>query len=299
MTRSGLVLLCCALFLAAFSSSEAFAMGHGKAAPEKKGILVVAFGTSVPEARSAIDTLVDAARKAFPDAEVRTAYTSNIIRRKVLAEEGTVIDSPLIALARMQDEGFTHVVVQPTHVIRGEEFDDLAEVTDALARLERKYSFKAVAMGDPFLSSFEDYGKMVSILQRTYGDRAKGDGAVVFMGHGSPHPANAAYSQMQLLFDERGLRFALGTVEGFPSLDMVLERLETMGAKRVTLVPFMIVAGDHARNDMADPEDPESWRSVLESKGYRVNPVIEGLGSNPEVAALFVEHLRVTAQHVF
>jgi len=199
----------------------------------------------------------------------------------------------------MQDEGFTHVVVQPTHVIRGEEFDDLAEVADALARLERKYSFKAVAMGDPFLSSFEDYGKMVSILQRTYGDRAKGDGAVVFMGHGSPHPANAAYSQMQLLFDERGLRFALGTVEGFPSLDMVLERLETMGAKRVTLVPFMIVAGDHARNDMADPEDPESWRSVLESKGYRVNPVIEGLGSNPEVAALFVEHLRVTAQHIF
>lgn len=299
MNRSGMFLLLCALFFTVFSSGEAFAMGHGKEAPEKKGILVVAFGTSVPEARSAIDTLVDAAKKAFPGVEVRTAYTSNIIRRKVLAEEGKVIDSPLIALARMQDEGFTNVVVQPTHVIRGEEFDDLAEVTDALSRIGGKYSFKAIAMGDPFLSTFEDYGKMAAILQRTYGNRAEGDGVVVFMGHGSPHPANAAYSQMQLLFDERNLRFALGTVEGFPSLDTVLARLEIMGAKRVTLVPFMIVAGDHARNDMAAPDDPESWRSVLETKGYRVNPVIEGLGSNPEVAALFVEHLRITAQHVF
>ena len=272
-------------------SASAFASEHAK--PEgKQGILLVAFGTSEPDARAAIDGIVVSVRNAFPDAEVRLSYTSNIIRRKILKEEGLVVDTPPIALAKMQDEGFTSVVVQSLHIISGEEFHQLAGIVRAFSSIRGKYGFESLSLGRPLLDSMEDYRKTVDMLKAKYASFAADGGVVTFMGHGTHHAANAAYSKMQLIFDEEGLPFVMGLVEAFPDIESVKRRLKELKPSRVTLVPFMVVAGDHAKNDMADTEDPESWVSVLASEGYAVEPLLKGLGDGEGLAELFIGHIR-------
>lgn len=263
---------------------------HGK--EERKAILLVAFGTSEPEARDAITRIVEETRKSFPGEEVRLSYTSNMIRLKILKEEGLEIDSPLIALAKLQDEGYTSVTVQSLHIIAGEEYHQLASVVRSLGTLRGKYGFARLSIGSPLLSSLEDYRKTAELLKTRYGMYGSEDGAVVFMGHGTHHGANAAYSQMQMLFDEEGLPFILGTVEGFPGIDTVKRRLAALKPGKVTLVPFMVVAGDHARNDMAGGDDPDSWISILRGEGYEVEAVLKGLGDGEGLAELFAGHIR-------
>ena len=259
---------------------------------ERKAILLVAFGTSEPDAGNAIGRIVEEARRSFPGEEVRLSYTSNIIRRKILKDEGLTIDSPLIALAKLQDEGYTSVTVQSLHIIAGEEYHQLASVVRSLGTLRGKYGFTRLSIGSPLLSSLEDYRQTVDLLKNMYGRYGSGGGVVVFMGHGTHHGANAAYSQMQMLFDGEGLPFILGTVEGFPGIDTVKKRLAALKPGKVTLVPFMVVAGDHARNDMAGGNDPDSWISILRAEGYEVEAVLKGLGDGEGLAGLFVGHIR-------
>jgi sirohydrochlorin cobaltochelatase len=280
------------LGLAAVGLLAGAAAASEKAGSEKRGILLVAFGTSEPEARGAVDRIAETARKTFPDAEVRLSYTSNIIRRKILKEEGLAVDSPLIALAKMQDEGFTSVTVQSLHIIAGEEFHQLASVVRTLGTVRGKYGFSRLSLGTPLLTTLEDYRKTAELLKTKYGSLADDGGIVVFMGHGTHHGANAAYSQMQMIFDEERLPFVLGVVEGFPDLEGVKRRLAALKPGKVTLVPFMVVAGDHARNDMADEDDPESWISVLRKEGYSVEAVMKGLGDGEGLAELFADHIR-------
>lgn len=289
--------LCCAVVMSVFCVMPAFAHGH-VAGEGKNAILVVAFGTSVPEARVALENLENAVREANPDTEVRVAYTSNIIRRKIAAEQNLVIDTPLMALAKLQDEGFTKVVVQPTHFIPGEEYNDLKAVVDSVASIPGKYGFTEIALSEPMLMHEEDYRDAAMILKRAFGKYAGKGKAVVLMGHGTPHFANAAYAQLQLALDKYAPGFVVGTVEGFPSLEEVQARLAHMGAKKVTLVPFMEVAGDHARNDMAGPEE-DSWKSTLTADGYKVDAIIKGMGENDEIAAKLVKKLRETTREVF
>jgi sirohydrochlorin cobaltochelatase len=280
--------------LAALIAVNGIAFAHGpERKPEsRKAILIVSFGTSLSEARHAIDALVEEARRAFPGEEIRLAYTSNTIRRKIAEEERLFIPSPPEALAKLQDEGFTHVYVQPTHIIPGKELDDIDRVVTALASIKGKYGFEKIVLGQPLLAGDDDCADLAAALYRTYRDRIGDDRAVVFMGHGSPHGANAFYSQMQLALEKVSDRFFLGTVEAFPSFDDMADRLGKSGARRVTLVPLMIVAGDHARNDMADADDPQSWLSLLKEKGFRVQAVLDGLGENDEIRALFLRHLK-------
>ncbi|MGI6253425.1 MAG: sirohydrochlorin cobaltochelatase [Aminivibrio sp.] len=271
------------------------AAGAEASEKDKEAVLLVAFGTSEPEARGAIGRIVEVTRKSFPEAEVRLAYTSNIIRRKILREEGLEIDSPLLALAKMQDEGFSSVTVQSLHIIPGEEYHQLSAAVEAFRSIEGKYGFERLSLGAPLLFTLEDYKKTVALLKKKYGPLGEGGGAVVFMGHGTHHWANGAYSQMQALFDHEGLPFVVGVVEDFPGLDMVKKRLSAMRPSRVTLVPFMVVAGDHARNDMADEDDPASWISELRKEGYSVEAVLRGLGDGEGLAELFTEHIREAA----
>jgi len=259
---------------------------------ERKAILLVAFGTSEPEARDAITRIVEEARRSFPGEEVRLSCTSNIVRRKILKEEGIAIDSPLIALAKLQDEGYTSVTVQSLHIIAGEEYHQLVSVVRSLGTLRGKYGFVRLSIGSPLLSSLEDYRKTAELLKTRYGRYGSEGGAVVFMGHGTHHGGNSAYSQMQMLFDEERLPFIMGTVEGFPGIDTVKRRLAALKPGKVTLVPFMVVAGDHARNDMADGDDPDSWISILRSEGYEVQAVLKGLGDGDGLAELFAGHIR-------
>ena len=265
--------------------------GNAAERPDKNGILLVSFGTSMPEATVAIDSLVNAVKEAFPDTEVRVAYTSNIIRRKLKREQNIEIPTPPEALAKMNDDGFTHVCVQPTHIIPGEEFDDLKGVVDAFASLEGKYGFKHLAIGRPFLSESKDSEVMAGILNRWFEKKAKDTRAVVLMGHGSPHMANAMYSELQLALSRVADYFFIGTVEAPPTFEHVLNALEKTGYKTVILSPFMIVAGDHANNDLADADDPESWLSQLIEQGFEVETELVGLGEYPEIVQLFVERV--------
>ncbi|MDR2528070.1 MAG: sirohydrochlorin cobaltochelatase [Synergistaceae bacterium] len=267
-----------------------FASQAGATESVKRGVLLAAFGTSVTEAERGISNLAEETRLAFPDVEVRLTYTSNIIRRKLKRERGVDFPSPPEALARMNDEGFTHVYVQPMHVIPGEEYDDLKSVVEAFTSIKGKYSFERVALGQPFLSNPSDCGLMSAILARRFADLPS-DKAVVLMGHGSPHEANAMYGEMQKALSRLKGRFFLGTVEASPTFEDVLASLKKTPCETVVLSPFMVVAGDHARNDLAGDE-PDSWRSRLKKSGYKVEANLVGLGEYPEVAALFVKRVR-------
>lgn len=277
-------------------SGTAFAAAP-KDKPDKKGILVVAFGTSMPDAKKAIDNLVDSTKKAFPDTEVRLAYTSNIIRRKIAKEQNVNIPTPTSALAQMNDEGFTHVYVMPMHIIPGEEYDDIAGLVNGVASVKGKYEFKELKLGRPYLSSAADCDLMADILMKRFAkDLAKKGTVIVLMGHGTPHhAANAMYSQLQLSLDKKAPgRFALGTVEAAPMIEDVIARLKhDKGVKTLVISPLMIVAGDHANNDLADKDDPESWYSQLKAAGYKdIKTFLVGLGEDADMARVYVSKIK-------
>ena len=284
--------------LALVAASVAFA-GIAVAAPkkeasEKQAILITAFGTSVPSARKAIDNLVAAARKAFPGADVRLAFTSNIIRRKLTREgKKNVPPTPVQALAALNDEGFKKVCVMPTHIIPGAEYDEIKNVVEAWGSLKGKYGIKDLRLGKTFLSSVEGCDEMADILIKRFA-KVPADTAVVLMGHGTPHHiANAMYSQLQVALNKKAdNRFFIGTVENTPLIEDVIVALKKAGSKKVLLSPLMIVAGDHTNNDMADKDDPESWYSILKKEGFAVDTLIKGLGEDAGIAAAFVSHLK-------
>jgi sirohydrochlorin cobaltochelatase len=186
-------------------------------------------------------------------------------------------------------------------VIPGEEYGQLADLVRSLGDLGRngnKWGFERIVLSKPLLYNPEqDYAKLAAILQRSYGNRLK-DGAVIFMGHGTPDPADAAYGLMQVVTERISPRMLVGTVEGNPSFEDAKARLDKLGTKRVTLVPMMLVAGDHAHNDMAGT-DEDSWKSLLEKSGYKVSTEIVGLGENPEIRAAIVERAKAAAKEAF
>lgn len=251
----------------------------------KQALLVVSFGTShhdtLEKTIAAIET--DMAR-AFPEWEVRRAFTSGMIIRKLNQRDGIAIDTVEKALARLVVEDFDSVVIQPTHVMNGEEYDKLAAQAAPYAK-----QFKRFALGAPLLTSMEDYKAAVPAVLSEL-PRAEGEHALVLMGHGTEHFANAAYATMEYVFHDLGHKNVfLGTVEGYPELDQVMDRLAERGIRSVTLAPLMVVAGDHAKNDMAGPEE-DSWKNRLEAAGYEVDCVIRGVGEFPAIRERFVAH---------
>jgi len=256
-------------------------------APDKRGILLVAFGTSVPEATSAIDALKGRAEAAFPGVPVRLAYSSKIIRDKI-AKEGIIKSSPAQALADMAAEGFTEVAVQSLHSIPGREYADIKATAEAFQTMPK--GIKKVAVGRPLLYSFKDIAKAAEAILPCLPAHRKGE-AVLLMGHGTEHPANAAYGSLQLALWQRDKSVFIATVEDTPGLDDVLPELKRQGIRKVFLVPLMSVAGDHAHNDMAGKEK-DSWASRLTAAGIGSEAVLVGLGSRPAVAGLWIDHLR-------
>ncbi|MDR0764129.1 MAG: sirohydrochlorin cobaltochelatase [Synergistaceae bacterium] len=277
--------------LLAASAACAFPAG-GSVENSKKGILVVAFGSSMPEGEASIEAVTDAVRKAYPGVETRVAYTSRIITRKIARERGKTVDEPAVALAKMAYEGFTDVAVLSTHIIPGEEYDDLKAVVDGfrvIGATAPKAGFRFIGLSSPLLSGAEDFERLAGVLADSYLERTK-KGAFVFVGHGTRHFANAAYGALQFALWGKSHNFFVGTIEGSPSYDDVASGLKTAKVKDVWIAPAMLVAGDHAHNDIAGPE-PDSWKSMLEARGYRVTPVLEGLGQNAAVRGLILEKL--------
>lgn len=264
-----------------------FAGEDKKPAPAKRGILLVAFGTSVPEAVASIDSLKSQAEAAFPGVPVRMAYSSKIIRDKI-AGEGVVKRAPAQALADMAAEGFTHVAVQSLHSIPGKEFHDIIATARAMEGMPK--GMKTISVGLPLLSTPEDIKAATEAILSTLPKHGKGQ-AVVLMGHGTEHPANAAYAALQLELWKHDPAVFVATVESSPSLEDVIPALKRAGVRSVHLVPLMSVAGDHAHNDMAGDED-DSWASKLKAKGFTPKADLTGLGSRPAVAKLWIGHLK-------
>ena len=286
--RNVTVLLLSLLVMPAFAAMG----GHKHHHAVKKGILLVAFGSSYPEARVSFENIEKAVKAAFPDVPVRWAYTSKIIRKK-LARQGRQTDSVEIALSKMMAEGFTHVGVQSLHTIMGEEYHDLVATVHAFSRMPERMH---IVMGDPLLSSQEDMIAVTEAIVQNVPEKRKKSDAVVLMGHGTPHPANAFYAALMYHLQQSDPRLFVGTVEGSPDISDILKNLKDNKIRKAWLMPFMSVAGDHARNDMAGDE-ADSWKSILSKAGIQCEIVLKGTAEYDNMLAIWVSHLKNVMMH--
>lgn len=294
MKHSFFLTLFIAFFLCLFSLSNATASGHGHSKELKKGILLVAFGTSVPKAQKAFDHIAEMTGKEFGTIPVRWAYTSSIIRKK-LAKQGKQLDSVEMALVKMMEDGFTHVAIQSLHTIRGEEFDDLVKTVQAFRHLPD--GFEKLVIGDPLLTSQDDIEKVCQAIIENIPDKREKGEAVVLMGHGTPHPSNAFYAALMSNIQRKDPLIFVGTVEGFPTIEDITGMLVEKKIKKVWLVPFMSVAGDHAMNDMAGDED-DSWKSILKKSGIESIPVMKGTAEYDNMVNIWIDHLKTAMNHL-
>ena len=258
--------------------------------PNKDAILVMSFGTTFPETRAkTIDATVEAIKAAHPGVKVVTAFTSHIIIDRIKTNEGIVYPTPEEALAALKAEGYTRVALTSLDIIPGMEYD----YKDAVYQLH-KNDFKKMTIGTPLMywqgqeGQADDITATMKALSTQFPKMGKKD-AVLIMAHGTPHPANAYYSVMQNRLEELGYKNAyIFSVEGWPHLETVMPELKEKGIKNVTLMPLMMVAGDHANNDMAGDE-PDSFKSILQANGFKVSTYLHGLGENAAVQKLFVD----------
>lgn len=256
-------------------------------AHEKKGILVVSFGTSYAQVRTdTIEACEKRIAEAFPEYQIRRAFTSGIIRKILRERDGFITEDTAEALVRMREEGFLEVIIQPLHIIPGEEYHEkVLQVADRF-----RDSFRRLAIGRPILMTIEDYYRAAEALEWQLPPMRPQQG-VVLMGHGSTHPANASYACLQLVLRETRPDVLVATVEGYPTLAHIIPQLKERGISEVILMPYMLVAGDHALNDMAGAEE-DSWRSVLTREGFNVQTFLHGLGENPRYQDLYLQHIR-------
>lgn len=254
-----------------------------------QAILVVSFGTSYNESRDVtIGAIENAIADAFPEYEVRRAFTSQIIIDKLKERDGLEIDNVEEALDRAAADGIKNLVVQPTHLMDGFEYTDLA---DALKNYEGK--FDQIALAEPLLTSDADFDAVINAITGHTASYDDGETAICFMGHGTEADSNVIYAKLQEKVTAAGFEnYFIGTVEAEPSLDDVLAAVKEKGTyKKVVLEPLMVVAGDHANNDMAGDED-DSWKSTFEKEGFEVECLLEGLGQNEAIQQIYVEHTK-------
>ena len=273
-------------------------------------ILVVSFGTSFNDSRAEdIKGIEDALAKAYPDWAVRRAFTAQIIINHVQARDDEAIDNMDQALQRAVDNGVKNLVVQPTHLMHGAEYDEMVEAID-----QYKDKFESVAIAEPMLGEVGEDATVINDDKKAVAealvdaavkeagfdsiDASAEDGtAFVFMGHGTSHTANVTYDQMQTQMEDLGYKNVfIGTVEGKPedtACEAVIDKVKEAGYKKVVLRPLMVVAGDHANNDMAG-DDEDSWKSQFEASGAfdSIDCQIEGLGRIPAVEDLYVAHTK-------
>ena len=271
-------------------------------------LLVVSFGTSFNDSRVAdIKGIEDALQAAYPDWSVRRAFTAQIIINHIQARDGEKIDNMTQALDRAVANGVKNLVVQPTHLMHGAEYDEMCEAIEAY-----KDQFESVSIAEPMLGEVGSDATVINADKEAVAkaitaaavkdagfeslDAAKDAGtAFVFMGHGTAHVAKVTYSQMQTQMQNLGYENVfIGTVEGEPeetSAEAVIEAVKAAGYTNVVLRPLMVVAGDHANNDMAGSDD-DSWKTVFEAAGFTVDCQIHGLGEIADVQALYVAHTK-------
>ena len=253
-------------------------------------LLVVSFGTSYNDNRvETIKAVEDAMEEAFAGYSVRRAFTADTIIEHVSRRDGEVIDNVTEALDRAKANGVKNLLVQPTHLMNGYEYGDLVKALE-----KRAGDFETVKIGAPLLTSEEDFAKTALAMVNAVKDAVKDDKtAVCYMGHGTAADSNSVYSRMQKVLTDAGHdNYFVGAVESAPTAEDLVKLVKEAGYTKVILRPMMIVAGDHANNDMADANDPESWYSVFTAAGLEVECQISGLGGLEEIQRLLAAHAR-------
>ncbi len=303
------------------ASTNAMASGKANRNNNETAIVIASFGTTVPTAVTAIINIIDKTKAAYPGTEVRVTFTSNIIRsvwnerrseaKKWLddgiPEEILYVKNIISTIGDLREEGYRNIIVQPTHMFWMEQSQDLKSYVDGLASIqttkEKWRPFDNLVMGRPALGMpgdrydyHTDVAAAVATLAADAAFAKQEDAMLIYMGHGNEHWSTGIYAVTQKKMREvyPDITTFIGVVEGMPGLDDFLSPLRYTKTKKVILKPFMIVAGDHAVNDMAGPE-ANSWMSRLTKEGYDVQPILKGLGSNDAFAALFVAHIKDAA----
>lgn len=249
----------------------------------KQAVVVVSFGTSVPEAMCAIERIEQAVANRCGQ-QVYRAFTSRFIRKKLFERDGIRIPDPSSLFSQLVEQGFGDIQCICTHVIPGIEYERLCAEAAA---------FPQVHMAKPLLWEQNDYLSCIHAVMDSI-PPLEPDEALVLMGHGTEHFANAAYCQLEHIFHTEGYaNVYVGTVEGYPTLDTMMPQLHAAAIRHVRLMPFMIVAGDHARNDLSGAE-PDSWKSRLEASGFSTYTICRGLGDLPAIAQQLASHLTLS-----
>ena len=250
----------------------------------KKAILVVSFGTSYKETREkTIEACEKKIKEAFKDYDFFRAFTSNMIIRKLKNRDNIHIENPIEALDRLYKEGYKEVVVQTLHIICGEEYTKLKEQINSY-----NDKFEKIVLGRPLLTQINDYKETIEALKLQI-PNLENDEAIVFMGHGTEHEAHSAYPALDYMLKQDNIKAYVGTVEGYPEIDEVIVNLKKDKISKVILMPFMLVAGDHAINDMAGDEE-DSWNTILKENGFKTEVFLKGLGENEGIQNKFVKH---------
>lgn len=251
---------------------------------DKAALLMVHFGTTHEDTRQlTIDAINHKAHETFSNLELREAYTSRIIIHR-LKQRGIDKQTPLEALKQLRQDGYTHVIIQSSNIIDGIEMESLRHDVKEVEK-----DFKDIRIGKPLLYGKEDYEQVINALMPSLPEQ----GAIVLVGHGTYTPITAAYAMMDYMLKAKGYNHVhVGTIEGYPAFEDVLRMLKARKEKTVTLVPFMFVAGEHAKNDIA-----EDWKKELEKEGYNTHVSMKGLGENPDIQKLFIERIKFASTH--
>ena len=256
-----------------------------------KGLLIVSFGTSVPETRiKTIEAIEKDLAAAFPERKAYRAWTSSIIRRKIKTTENLSVDSVEEALERMLADGITDLLVQPTRMLPGEEYGKVVSALEASAK-----SFARLRLGKPLLTDEADVQAVAAVLEETFADVGDSE-LLALMGHGSADAKPNFYLMLNEAFRKDGKpNFVVGTVEEEPGYAPVLAAAKERKPNCIRLLPFMVVAGDHALNDMAG-EGEDSWAGMLRKEGFTVDCILKGMGEYPRVRAMYIAKARQAEQ---
>lgn len=254
----------------------------------KSGILTASFGTTYKEARKlSLEAIDQAVSYKFPEFGIYKAYTSSIVKKRIYKNEGVFIPGISQALNKMYENGVENAYIMPTHIIPGEEYH---KILDTVYMYSNK--FNILKTSEPLLSSASDFSLTADILNCHYNfSSMDSNSAIVLMGHGSGHAANKCYSQFQDTLNQKGFfNVFVSTVEGTPDFETLLNILKKQTFKNITLIPFMVTAGEHVHNDMAGNKK-DSWKNQLKAFGYNIKVITHGIGELKEIQELYLSHL--------
>ncbi len=304
-----------------FMATSVFAMGHHQK-KDKTAIVVAAFGTTYMSGLSQILNIYNTIKKEFPHTKVAITFTSNIIRNiwkkrqseaqkwlnKGVPKEVLYVKNMIATVGDLIEDGYKTIIIQPLHITYGEEYFDVLSYAKGLRSIQtikKKWMpIHKIVVGRPLLGTFGpryDYHEDIKIAVESLKDdimlAKKHNACLVYMGHGNEYFSTGLYAETQKEFRKMypDVKTYIGTVEGYPSLDDLVVSLKHCNKKNIVLKPFMIVAGDHANNDMAGP-DKDSWKNVISAQGFHVIPILKGLGAKKKIAEIYVQHIKDVAR---